>query len=400
MNTTAAIGSYSSPKLLVTGFDVQRTNERVIQQTASRKLVGKAKQNIKLSLSGYINCSTFSELDGEVDALVEALNAGEIQVWIGAQPDRFYTASWAGAGLDRRPGAGGPTLPFSLDFDVLEEAGVRGLPVSYGAVRGPGLPFLVSTLGKPAEDVSLRLPGAFFASLPTAGYSDWVIRDAETDSGLHVVRSGDALTVSLMKNGTSVTSWSVPAYETVNLGLVLGDTRATVYVEGIPYIYRQPFKFFDWVLTVNPGVSMYGAFAFTPSAAFMRMVARAKTSDLMNYFKVDGSSFIYSGADKTPASVYAVTTPVYLPTFSALTTSDKEGVTWDDFGAAFGNYQGGWFNFNGITREVVAEYPSALNDIDYNGRFSLFPRLKQGTNKPTITAGIEEAYVFWRERIR
>lgn len=384
MRRHAIIGSYASDKLLITSFDVQRSNERALQQSKTRKLVGTNRQNLRITLEGQLRCTTFDELDNEVDALLDALNNREIMLMIGATPDRFYRVSWSGSSLARRGGAGGPHLPVSLDFDVLDEGAIVGLPVSYGAIKVDGINTKVNNLGLMDSGPTLINQRTFFAKGSTGNIL------GNMADGTVVVISKDANKgyADLWIQGVMKKSVTLPLQDEYHIGLVFGSETTTLYVDGRPYVFNLTYSPFRWrFYQVN---SFYGAFPFEAPDYFMSYLASKGKDEIIKVKSLVGGENIDNLAmDNTPIAIHAT-----------ITTASTGKMTLGDFGASFAGQASDWLLFNGITNDINASRPELLDGIGYNNRFTLLPRLKKGRNTFDIQSGIISYLMMWRDMVR
>lgn len=380
LKDSAFIGSYSSTKLLITGFDIQRTQEKNVQQGKYTKHLGKARQNIRITLDGRLTCNNFDDLEMEQSRLLDALNKGIINLVIGATPDRFYRVVWSGAGLARHPGTGGPNLPFSLEFECIDSGAIMGVPAMYGVASIPGIPFSVDSDGFPAVGDK-----TFIGARTIYGYG----LSLENDLG-GISLTIDSGTATLTVEGETQ-SWPVPEKSGYHLALVFSYSgKIKVYIDGRPYtnnpvstVLSDPVS---WKFGTFIG-AYYGVLAFPATDKYALYLSMLGTDSIINGIECDGStSFDYKGMDDTPVSIYTNTSASYT------------GIRLNDFGARYtGNT---WFCFNGLTGETLAGNQSYLDSITYNGGFTLNPRIKTGNNVLNRTEGSVPIYMFWRRMVR
>ncbi|WP_159065932.1 hypothetical protein [Deinococcus ficus] len=380
----AIIGAYASKKLIITEFDIQRSNNKQVIETKNRKVVGNRKQSMSINLAGYLLCDSFADLEEETDKLQAALNRDEIKLVIGSKPEVYYHVSWNDTDLPRKPGAGGYRLPVSLSFEVLDQTAVRGIPCALGWVNAV----------LPVTDQGHYAAGSLQAKGVTSVFNKMPLGEGTTpvfNLGRYVVDyvkgGGATSTLNFKDYGAVQASFNVPTKAVATIGIVFEDDALHLYFDGVRYTKLTTYPKPDYVISSNLFGGKYweAALDFPAQQEYVFKSIMQGVPVINTYtFAANGAVGInYAGTAEAKASVIATA---------------NTSMIGNDFGFTVSDSQSSYYTFNGITSEITMSNPASIPNITYySGKKTLFPYLILGLNTITKISG-NNAVIAWHER--
>lgn len=373
----AIIGEYFSPKLLITEFDIQPTNQREIVETTRRKVVGKGKQSLTISVAGYLMADSFEDLEQELQQLQKALNKTELKLVLGSKPQHYYLVTWNSSSFPRTPNNGGYKLPISLEFTCLEDSSVKSLACDYGwissliTITNTGDIAKVTDAIPYARSIFSRVTLPFDErTITVINYSGFVLYYGQSK-------------LQLAYDDIIVFEQDVPSPNPqVTMGLVFEENRIAIYFDGSRYEinseYRPllQYRYIDGKIPFKQVESAY--MVALPHDYIMNTIYKDMLP--INFANlVRGDNIVTNNSTaKTPASV--------------IITQGANSVYSDDFGVSVMNAND--YVFNGITSDIKAE---AYDVSYYEGRKTLLPFLNPGVNNYRLTNQIASV-LAWHER--
>ncbi|WP_407541608.1 hypothetical protein Q0M94_19155 (plasmid) [Deinococcus radiomollis] len=373
----AIIGSYSSEKLVINSFDVSKKNTKNIQQAQRRKVTGLTRQELLITLSGFLVCSSFEDLETELDQLQAALNQKELKLVIGNRPDHYYNVVWDGSTMPRKPNGGGYVLPVSFNFTGMEETSLSAIPADLAIKFIPEVNYFVDQSGNKfnGPQYVYNPKTVFVQCVPNAGFEDVVIGTTAlgVSMGYKPSYATNSVVVGLYVAGTQVFFKHVPDFGTFTVGLTITPSGAIVYINGVHYDYFGNVPEVNFALYPNANLRTNWVVVAKYSApkAYVNQVLNVATGD--NIIKTvvlpanSSSPIVYSGTSRSYASL--ITTG----------SSTPATFTMNDYGAGHTSPLNGLFTFNGITSDVVVQWTTEIPNVIYVGK-TLFPYMNTGIN--------------------
>jgi len=394
----AIIGDYASEKMLVTEFNIDRSRESSIQVGRKRKVVAGAKQSVSISLSGYLKCGSFEELEEEIERLQYELNKPEIKLSIGAKPTVYYLVSWNGTGLDRKANNGGYVLPFTLDFQGLEETAVKGVVASLAWIKEPISGYYITQSGKLLkEDDVVYESKSYFASVDLSDTSN-------TDTFIIFEASGHLITVKYLSDRCQINykyqsnfapSIDVPLDINPTVGIVFYEDRLSVYYNGTEIVLDSKFTD-DFAFTTTDlfaGRWEKVKWAIVSRAAYPAAYVadgiqnlQAKSIGEVGFLPTGSTDFINAGKAQADASII----------FKI--GDGQSSFLVNSSGASFSGVYGDYIYFSGIDADIYSNNQNVIETTTYyQSSKTLLPSLARGGN--TITkSGNSNAVIIWQER--
>ncbi|MFC3833099.1 MULTISPECIES: hypothetical protein [Deinococcus] len=379
----AIIGDYFSPKLIITEFDIQPTNNKQVIDTNRKKIVGKAKQSLNISVSGILKADSFLDLEKELEKLQAALNKPEFKLVLGAKPQCYYLVSWDSSSLPRKPKNGGYVLPISLDFTVLEDSAIKALPCSYGYIQAI-LPLTHEGMYA-SKEVTVPFVGSIFSQvyLPSITTTSTIFTVGSYT--LRLDNSGATPKFKLSFGNIVLLEKTVYTETFAIMGLVFEGNQIAVYYDGNRYTVNQAHNKAAYNSTTNKAdfKGWEAVFAATLPHDYI-MATIHKNIPIIQFSQItDGSNIVVnSGSNRANASI--------------VIHNGFNSVWGNDFGFTANNCN--YFVFNGITSDVVVNPPAASAGITYYpGKKTLLPYLETGRNTIYMD-GVGTALLTWQER--
>lgn len=380
---SAIIGKYSSDRLVVTEFNIDRTNVRTIQSGIKRKAVGHAKQSVSISLSGYLICTSFAELEIEKDRLLNALNETEIKLVIGHRPNVYWLVSWSDSDLAHKAKNGGYVLPISLNFDCLESSAVNGIPGSKGYVKLDSQ--FIDSSGNIFEDGHASQPSAILFS-PTT-----LTATAQTalTVGIYAIEvSKDAAyaVATLKANGVVTAALSSPVKSSNVFGISFSDSYVALHVDGFRKVVGDSSAKPTYTMNADSGKLWELELDFLPLGNYSaEVIALSSASSIIEVRTVsNGQQVVNLGSAPAPASLI-------------INASGHSTASVNRFGVSSTQNQGKLV-LNGIDASVETFPANDLITVEYLSGFStLLPYLETGVN--TFNASGNGKFILaWHKR--
>lgn len=377
----ALIGDFYSPKLLITEYDVQPTNEKQIVDTAKRKVLVKAKQSLSISLSGVLIADDFKDLEKELAKLHAALNKGEIKLVFGSRPECYYLVSWNGSSFPRKARNGGYSLPISLEFTGLESTAVKALPSAYGWMNTV-IP--ITHEGNYATG-TVTLPQV--SSLFTQVYTATITTATIFTAGIYTVtlnRTGAKPVITLSTNSGNLIQKTV--YDSLYpiIGLVLENNNIALYYDGNRYESNYPAVPQSYSFKPLPTGNKTWEVGFgsvMPHEYIMSTVYSNIPIIRFDSLSNGSNTVVNSGTARAGASV--------------IVNGGNNSVYGNEFGFTAANCKN--FIFNGDTGNIDVPIADRPGITYYPKAKTYLPYLEPGRNILTMQ-GTGTAVIAWQER--
>lgn len=380
----AVIGKYASDKLIITEFDVDRTNVRTIQNGMKRKTISYAKQSVSINLTGYLVCTSFNDLEIEKDKLLEALNEPELKLVIGHRPGVYWLVSWNDSDLAHKANNGGYVLPISLNFEGLEESAVAGIPASKGYATLNNQ--CVSTTGSvfKNENVATK-PAAILCAASTPATSPYVYITAENFK-VEFYKSGSTAYANLRYNNAIIASLSTTLRVGNAFGVSFDNGYVVLHLDGLRKAVVNASPRPKYVMSSSVGKLWEVELDFSPLAGYCtEVIASMTASSVIKLQSVtNGQQIVTVGNAPAPASLVADVVgacSISINNFGFMVLGGKHT-----------------YVFNNISSVIEEAVNGDIEGIQYlPGKATLFPTLNQGSNDFTGT-GNGTFTIAWQER--